>query len=315
MDISSSKSNPGWIRGAAPLLVLMNVVWGASYLVADIGLAEMLPCSLAAWRFLVATVLLFPLISLTGASVRLARADILPAMFIGIVAVAGSYLLGYTGILMASSTDRAAVSPLEPVALAILGALILGERLSRRQWGGITVACVGAYFLIARNVLGGGAWEARAAIGQGLMLLSFFAEGMYSIIGKPLLARYRPITLTAWSMGFAAIFLFAVQTIRGGHLPAPPPSLDAWGAVLFLAIPCTVIGYTLWYMALEHMPAGVVGVFVFVQPVVGVALGIQFRNEPIGPFLFLGAALIAAGVWLTGSSPAAEPILDPEPSA
>ncbi len=295
-------------------MVAMNIVWGASYLVADIGLRQMSPGGLAAWRFLVASALLFPLMALTRTPIRLSRRDVIPTMLIGFVAVAGTYLLGYTGIMMASSTDRAVVSPLEPVALAILGALILGERLSRRQWGGIGVACLGAYFLVARDALGGGVLEPRAALGLGLMLLSFFTEGMYSIIGKPLLARYRPLTLTAWSMAFAAVLLFVAMTALQGF-PAPPPTASAWGAVLFLAIPCTVIGYTLWYILLEHMPAGVLGVFIFIQPVVGMALGIQFREEPLSLYLLLGAVLIILGVWLTGSSRAAEPIPDPEPSA
>jgi len=295
-------------------MVAMNIVWGASYLVADVGLRYMEPGALAAWRFLVASALLFPLMTLTRTPIRLARREVVPAMVIGIVAVAGTYLLGYTGILWASSTDRAVVSPLEPVALAIMGALILGERLTRRQWGGIGVACLGAYLLISRNVLSGGEWQARAALGQGLMLLSFFTEGMYSILGKPLLGRLRPLTLTAWSMAFAAVFLFVVLTLQSGF-PAPPPNAAAWGAILFLAIPCTVIGYTLWYILLEHMPAGVLGVFIFIQPVVGVALGVRYRNEALSIFLLLGALLIVLGVWLTGSSRAAEPIPDPEPSA
>jgi drug/metabolite transporter (DMT)-like permease len=292
-------------------MVAMNMLWGASYLVADIGLHEMTPGGLAAWRFLVTSALMFPLLLVTKTPMRLRGRDVPAVASIGVVAVAGSYFLNYTGIGMATATDRAVVSPLEPVALALLAFLLLGERLTRRQWAGIAVACVGAYFLVARNALGGGAWHARVVAGQGLMLLSLFAEGAYSIIGKPLLARYRPLTLTTWAMGFAALVLFGVMTVAGGA-PPPPPSARAWAAVLFLAIPCTVIGYTLWYILLENMPAGVLGVFIFIQPVVGVALGIRFEGENLSPWLVLGAALIGFGVWLTG---AARDNPDLEPSA
>lgn len=303
-----------WVAWSVPLMIAMNVVWGASYLVADIGLRSMEPAALAAWRFLLASALLFPMMPVTRTPIRLAPRDVATVGLIGVVAVAGTYLLGYTGILWASSTDRAVVSPLEPVALALMGAAFLGERLRGRQWGGIAVACAGAYLLIARDALGGAGWEARAAMGQGLMLLSFFTEGMYSILGKPLLARMRPLALTAWSMVIAAAALFLFLTLTTGF-PRPPSGASAWGALLFLAIPCTVIGYTLWYMLLEHLPAGVVGVFIFIQPVVGVALGVMYRDERPGAFLLLGAALIAAGVWLTGATAASEPIPHPEPSA
>jgi drug/metabolite transporter (DMT)-like permease len=290
-------------------MVVMNAVWGASYLVADIGLREMSPGALAAWRFLVTSALMFPLLALTKTPARLRRRDVPAVAVIGIVTVAGTYLLNYTGIAMDSATDRAVVSPLEPVALAVLAFLFLGERMDRRQWAGIVVACAGAYFLIARKALGGHGWHLREMAGQGLMLLSFFTEGLYSILGKPLLERIRPLALTTWAMTFAAVFLFAAMGLTGG-LPPPPPSARAWAVVLFLAIPCTVIGYTLWYVLLEHLPAGVLGVFIFVLPVVGVALGIRFEGERLSPWLLLGAALIAAGVWLTGA-PREHPELEP----
>lgn len=293
------------------MMVAMNAVWGASYLVAAVGLKEMSPGGLAAWRFLVTSALMFPLLALTRTSARLTRRDLPVVAVIGIVTVAGTYLLNYTGIGMDSATDRAVVSPLEPVALAVLAFLFLGERMNRRQWLGILVACAGAYFLIARKALGGHGWHIREMAGQGLMLLSFFTEGLYSILGKPLLSRIAPLALTTCAMTFAALFLFLVMGLTGG-LPPPPPSTRAWAAVLFLAIPCTVIGYTLWYVLLERLPAGVLGVFIFVQPVVGVALGIRFEGERLGPWLILGAALIAAGVWLTGA-PAEYP--EPEPGA
>jgi len=292
-------------------MILMNVVWGASYLVADVGLQEMPPGALAAWRFLVTSALMFPLLALTKTPMRLRRRDVPSVAGIGIVAVAGTYLLNYVGIAMGSATDRAVVSPLEPVALALLAFVFLRERLTARQWGGIVVACAGAYFLMARNALGGHGWDGRALMGQGLMLLSFFTEGAYSILGKPLLGRIRPVALTTWSMAVAAVFLFIVLSLTSAA-PAPPPSARAWAAVLYLAIPCTVIGYTLWYVLLEHLPAGVLGVYIFVQPVVGVALGLRFEGERLSPWLLLGAALIALGVWLTGAT-AKHP--DPEPSA
>lgn len=308
-----SRDSAWWKRVGPWLLAAMNLVWGASYLVADIGLRHMEPGALAAWRFLIASALLFPWLALSHASLRLRRRDVLRVAAIGCIAVAGTYLLTYQGIRLASSTDRAMISPLEPVALALLGAVVLGERLKARQWGGIALACLGAYLLIARRVDHAGGL-APQTLGQILMLLSFFTEGAYSILGKPLLGRYRPLTLTTWAMAFAALVLFAVFAARG-QVPPPPPTPSAWGAVLFLAIPCTVVGYTLWYMALEHLPAGVLGVFIFLQPVVGVALGVRFRQETLSVLLLAGALCIIAGVWLTGSTEAAQPVPDPEPSA
>lgn len=307
--IHMSNDRSIFARYGGSMMAAMNLVWGGSYLVADIGLQHMSPGALSAWRFLITTVLMFALLLMRGTNLRIARRDIPPIALIGCIAVAGTYLLTYHGIQMDSSTDRAVVSPLEPVALAILGAIFLRERLRGRQWAGIGLACLGAYLLVVRSTLGG--FHARQVIGQGLMLLSFFTEGAYSILGKPLLARYRPLTLTVWCMFFATVFLFAASGLEG-RLPPPPDCAAAWGAVLFLAIPCSLIGYTLWYLVLEHRPAGEVGVYIFLQPVVGIVLGVVFRGERLSTFLVLGALLVVLGVWLTSGGSAAEtPELEP----
>ena len=133
------------------MLVVMNLVWGASYLVADVGLKEMSPTGLAAWRFLITTLVFFPILAARRTKVSIRLCDVPRIAAIGGIAVAGTYLLTYQGILLASSTDRAVVSPLEPVALAIMAALFLHERLAGKQWAGIGVACVGAYFLVSRH--------------------------------------------------------------------------------------------------------------------------------------------------------------------
>lgn len=308
------RSDARLVRYAVPLMIVMNILWGASYLAADIGMQSMSPGRLAAWRFLVASSLLFPLLAVTRTPMSLRRADTLRVVVIGFLAVAVTYMLTYVGIQFSSSTDRAAVSPLEPVALAVLSAIFLRERLARRQWLGIAVACAGAYLLATREMHSGGTFTNRQGLGAVLILISFLTEGMYSILGKPLLQRYRALTLTAWSMLFAAFFLFLYVGLTEGW-PAPPPHGRAWGALLYLAVPCTVIGYTLWYILLEHMPAGVLGAFIFIQPVVGILLGILFRDERLTAALLIGAALIVLGVSLTGLASAAEPIPDPEPSA
>jgi drug/metabolite transporter (DMT)-like permease len=301
------------VRYAVPLMVAMNVIWGASYLAADIGMRELGVSGLASWRFLIAIICLFPLLAATRTPYRLGRGDILPVTAIGLIAVAGSYALTYRGIQLASATDRAVFSPLEPVILAVLGFGFLGERLLPRQWAGIALSCAGAYLLVGRSALTGGGWQPDRLLGAVLILLSFVTEGMYSIIGKPLLGRYRPLALTTWAMTIATVAFFAFNAAQG-NVPVPH-SARAWGAILFLALPCSVVGYTLWYTLLEHMPAGVLGNFIFIQPVVGMSLGVLVQGERVTAPLVAGALLVGTGVWVTGRAATVHAEDEPEPSA
>ncbi|NMC82596.1 MAG: EamA family transporter [Armatimonadetes bacterium] len=297
-------------RYAVPLMAMQNVIWGASYLAADIALKEMTPDVTAAWRFLFTTVLMAVILFARRTPVRMKRTDYGLAAVMGFVGIAVSYVLVYEGILYSSATDRALASPLEPVILALMGAVFLRERLNRRQVGGIVLAFIGAYLLAARSAISGEGWQPRYAVGMALILLAFFTESLVSLIGKPLVDRYHPLSVTTWALAFGALFLMVECTVRTGF-PQLPTRPETWWALAFLVIPCTVIGYTLWYACLEHMPVGVIGAFIFIQPVVGFALGMAFEGQKLSIPLLSGAVLICLGVYLTGRQHKPDEITEP----
>jgi drug/metabolite transporter (DMT)-like permease len=42
--------------------------------------------------------------------------------------------------------------------------------------------------------------------------------------------------------------------------------LHGWAALLYLSVPCTVLGFALWTWLLRHLPASTVGFTVFLNP-------------------------------------------------
>ena len=98
---------------------------------------------------------------------------------------------------------------------------------------------------------------------------------------------------------------------------SPPPlthvSMTAWIALAISGLLCTATTTLLWNWGIHHVPASRAGVFLNIEPVMGSILGVELLGEHLGPFAWIGGALIlAAAMALTthGNEPEPAVILE-----
>ena len=92
--------------------------------------------------------------------------------------------------------------------------------------------------------------------------------------------------------------------VRGGEPRLCPGSLDpaGLGAVLYLVVGGSWIGYTSYIWLLGHVPTSKVSTYAYVNPVVAVFLGWLVLKEPVNRFILAGSAIIVASVVLVTSA-------------
>jgi drug/metabolite transporter (DMT)-like permease len=74
-----------------------------------------------------------------------------------------------------------------------------------------------------------------------------------------------------------------------------------------LAFVGTAVTTYAWNRALEFVSAGTMAAFIFVQPVVGLAVGALFLGEPVTAYALLGATIIVGGVLIAATRGEGEP--------
>jgi drug/metabolite transporter (DMT)-like permease len=170
--------------------------------------------------------------------------------------------------------------------------MILGERLRGWQWVAIGFSIAGLICILEPNQLGGTPVSKVLAIIAGMC----WAGG--AIVTKHLRQRVTLdlLSLTTWQTTFAAMPLILVALIT----PAEP--IQWTGpfifALVYNVIPGTAIATLLWLYILDQLPAGVAGLGILLNPVVGVlAAWIQLREVP-GPTEIWGMGLIAVALIL-----------------
>jgi len=151
---------------------------------------------------------------------------------------------------------------LVPLFVMTLAALFLGERLTGRRVLGFVLAAAGmAVVALARRP--------GTEIDYGWLVavtaLAPLAWSIYSVISKPLAGRVSPIVWTYLATFVGGLMLLPLVP---GSVWREITALDrpGWAAVLYLSVPCTVLGYALWTWLLRYLPASTVGFTVFLNP-------------------------------------------------
>jgi len=196
-------------------------------------------------------------------SVAVLRAEWRRLLMCGFFAVPGYNLALYYGQQHGVPAPIASLTTtLVPLFVMLLAAAFLGEGLTLKRMTGFAVAAAGMVVISLANK---GGVELGYPLLIAITALAPLSWSIYSVVSKPMTGRVSPVVWT-----YLATTLGAAMTIP--MLPGSSwrqwSSLDAtgWAALLYLAIPCTVMGFAVWTWLLRHLPASTVGFTVFLNP-------------------------------------------------
>lgn len=168
-----------------------------------------------------------------------------------------------------------------------------GERLRPSSLFGVLVGFLGVAVIFSEDfrALGG----PQVAFSAAVMLLSPLSAAFGSVSIKkwgqgihPLSLAAMPMAITAVVMGALAFLLEADRTFRFDRASVL--------ALLYLALFGSAFTFTLYFWLLKQLPATKLSLFNYVTPVVAVAVGSLWLDEPVTLRILLGTALVVAGV-------------------
>jgi len=292
-------------------LIGINLLWGGSSLAAKIALGSpqhpgLPPMTLAFVRFSLAALAMYAVAKLLKVDMAVARRDWPRFWMMGVVGLAVTYLLSYLGIARTSVSDASLIIATEPVFLAILAFFFLREPMRPAKVGGITAGLAGVYLIVNNGFLPR-PFSGMVA-GDLLIALGLTFEASSSILGKGLVARYPAISVITYQMMSGAIALAPFSLWEMLHAQASDPLSmlirpSTLLSLLYLIVPCTVLAYTAWFSILDKHEAGEMSVFLFLQPIVGTALGAYFFHDAVTRFTIIGAVLVLSGIALINRRP------------
>lgn len=283
------------------MLALGNCLWAGTYVAGKVALGSLSFVQLNALRFTIATIIMIPV--LWSARATLARElshrrsfrELARLVLLGFVL---NKAFEYAGLSLATAVDIALLIATESVFTAALSWILLDEPVTASGIVALIVGLAGAYLIVARGVipdLSGPGGIARIA-GDLLVVLGLVFEALYTIGGKTSLERVPPLLLTSISVAGSLFVWIPGAATATAFSGIPTLTITTWLALAYMAICGTVIGYWTWFRALSVVNASDAAPFLFIQPLLGAALGVVLLGETITWATIAGAALILSSL-------------------
>lgn len=278
-------------------------IGGATPAVTKLALEGMGPFGLVVARQILGTLFLLAL-AVWGARVRggaaaarapWTRRDVALLLTLAWAGFALPQLLGAIGLTLSTATHGALLSPLEPIGILLGAALVLRERLGPPHLLAGGLGAAGTLLIVLPSLSAGADPRAGHLGGDLVMAAGHLCWAIYTLAAKSLVARHDPLQV---AIRAGAISWLPLVPLALAEPFDPARALPALGWVLLLAFLATAVATVAWNRALREVSAGTMAIFVFVQPLVGLAIGVLGLGEPVMLASLLGAALIAFGVAL-----------------
>jgi drug/metabolite transporter (DMT)-like permease len=288
----ASAPSSGVLLGATALLC---AIWGSTWLVIKLGLRDVPPFTGAAIRFALSGTVMAGLVWVFRQRESKRRPPASAVVSQGLLQFAFNYAIVYVSETVIPSGLVAVLWAIFPLCIALISHFLLKtELLIGRQWLGMVTAFVGVAALFVTDI----ASLSTGLIPMGLLvLLAPISVTVPTLLIKRHAHDANLLILNRDSMwiGAAVLGLLAAILERGSSFQLTPVAVFA---ILYLAIPGTVVTFGLYLWILRHVPAYRASLISFVTPAVALLMGAAFGNEPLTLATLAGSGLVLTGVFL-----------------
>jgi drug/metabolite transporter (DMT)-like permease len=282
---------------------LVYLFWGSTYLGIRIAVEHIPPALMCGTRFTIAGVLMLAFLALRGRGIRYRPGQLGRMAVVGVLLLVGGNLtLSYAERIVPSGLAALMISS-TPLWFLVLDSLLLGHhRISARGLTGLALGIAGITVLLWPKLSATGALGARELRWSLSLLGGSFSWAFGSVLAKRWhSAEVDPFSATAWQVTFAgfANLIFALSFEDLSHVAWTARGL---GAVFYLVICGSWIGYTAYIWLLGHVPTSKVSTYAYVNPVVAVVLGWLLAGETVNRFILAGSVIVVTSVVLVTSA-------------
>jgi drug/metabolite transporter (DMT)-like permease len=297
---------------------LAGTLWGTGFYFGRLAMNEMSVEHMVLYRFLFASLGLIP-VALRN-RVRFTAGEMRTLLLAAVFGIPIQFLLQFHGLALTTVSHASLMVGAMPVLLAAAAALFAGESLDWFGWLALFGSTTGAALVVLGGSRASAGRETPSLAGDLLVIASLITALAWILLSKKLMETHSPVVVTAYTIlsGTAMLLLWVLGPwalsplthARVAPLPFAHLSVTAWIALAISGLFCTATTTLLWNWGIHHVPASRAGVFLNIEPALGSILGVELLGERLGPYAWLGGALIlGAAIALTTRGHEREPAI------
>jgi drug/metabolite transporter (DMT)-like permease len=274
-----------------------TTIYGLNHTIAK----EVMPTYIQGFGFvqvrLLGAAILFWLVSLFIPQQKIDRADVPKMLLCALLGMVVNMLCFFKGIELSTPINSAVLITITPILVFVFSAILIKERLLLPRVVGVVLGFIGALVLI---VFGNEIRQdaPNIPLGNALFILNASSFGLYLVLVKSLSAKYTTVHLLKWLFLFGFIMALPISYPEFSQVNWTDLPYEAVWRFAFVVIGTTFMTYLLNVYALKQLKASTVGVFTYLQPLIGIAYAIMVGADGLTAYKLGTGSVVLLGVYL-----------------
>ena len=283
------------------ITALSAIIFFSTYIIFSKILIEHLPAhtlaALSQALSVIALLFAFGVIPEFKKIYRLPTKSLIILLIMSLLATVVGPLLFLKGLQNTTATNSVLISCLESVFTGIISALWLKEKITRQQFIGTLIMFGGLHLIITKGM----SEQIQFNGGDFFIILATISWAMATNIFKKFFHKISPelVVIFRNTVGALVLFFILPYIFNFQHDFSPLTKPEVIIPLILLSVLTIVIAQSLWYKALELIPATRISTISLLSPIFGVTFAVLVLGEKLAAYHFYGGALIIFGLILT----------------
>ena len=201
------------------------------------------------------------------------------------------------GLYNSTPINSSIITTLAPIFIFLISVILLKEKISKRKYAGVFISFIGTLTLILLNEK---SLENAPNINLGnfYLFINSISYALYFVLVKPLTEKYNMITIMKWLFLFSIFINMPFGLVEFMQVEWVEINNTSFIKIFYVVFCTTFLVYLLNLYALKNLKATTVGMFIYLQPVIGILFAIYRGADKLTIPDISSVLLVFAGVYL-----------------
>lgn len=271
------------------------VIWGSTYLLNKISVAELPPLMIAAIRFITAAVIIFIIAKLMGISLAITKKQLLNTTIAGFLFLTIGNGVAVWALKYVDSGFAALEISAQPLVVLLLMRILEGKKIQPMSMVGVVFGIIGIYLLVSQKQV---ISQENSVIGMIMLFACMlsWAYGSLFVAKSELPSNF--FVNTGYQMLMGGLMLFLGSIMFGETWTSPLTwSSNVQISMILLIVLGSIVAFTSFNYLLKVVSPEKVATCTYVNPIIALLLGWYFLNEQITTQSIVAAVVLLTGVY------------------
>lgn len=276
------------------LMLVTSLLWGGNFVVAKTLVAHASPMTLTMVRWLIAIIVLVPLVWWKEKKLIPPKQAIVPLLLMGVTGVAFFNIFQFLALERTTSTNAGLISTMNTISIALFSFVLLKEKITKWQLSAMVLSLFGVVLVLSKGDLEL-LLDFQLNTGDLWMLAAVCVWGLYSVCSKWAMQTTSPLMATLYAGIFGVLLLLPFTTTDFTFTNVNTSFILS---MLYTGIISTVVCMVFWNIGVQKLGATTSGIFLNFNPIFTALLAYLFIGENMSWLQGIGGLIVIMGCYL-----------------